>query len=120
MKILIADDSRVMCQIVTRALRQAGYGGHELIEANDGRQLYDKFMAERPDLVISDWNMPEMTGVDVLRALRKAGHTVPFGFVTSECTPLMQDTAAEAGSLFFISKPFTAEQFSAILAPVLG
>ena len=46
MKILIADDSRVMRQIVTRALRQAGFGDHELIEASDGTQLYDKYMAE--------------------------------------------------------------------------
>ena len=70
MKILIADDSRVMRQIVTRTLRQAGFGDHDLVEAADGRQAYDKTVAEKPDLVISDWNMPEMTGIEVLRKLR--------------------------------------------------
>jgi two-component system, chemotaxis family, chemotaxis protein CheY len=119
MKILIADDSRVMRQIVTRTLRQAGFGDHELIEASDGRLLYDKFMEEKPDLVISDWNMPGMTGVEVLRVLRREGHNVPFGFVTSECTAEMQEAATAAGALFFISKPFTAEGFTEIFGPVL-
>jgi two-component system, chemotaxis family, chemotaxis protein CheY len=119
MKILIADDSRVMRQIVTRTLRQAGFGDHELIEAADGRQLYDRYMEEKPDLVISDWNMPNMTGVEVLRALRADGHAVPFGFVTSECTAEMQAAATAAGALFFISKPFTAEGFAEIFGPVL-
>ena len=119
MKILIADDSRVMRQIVTRTLRQAGFGDHDLIEAADGRQLYDKYMEEKPDLVISDWNMPGMTGVEVLRALRTAGHEVPFGFVTSECTTEMQDAATSAGAQFFISKPFTAERFTEIFGTVL-
>jgi two-component system, chemotaxis family, chemotaxis protein CheY len=118
-KILIADDSRVMRQIVTRTLRQAGYGDHQLFEAIDGRHLYDTFMEHRPDLVISDWNMPGMTGVEVLRVLRAEGHDVPFGFVTSECTAIMQDAATAAGALFFISKPFTAERFSEIVGPIL-
>ena len=120
MKILIADDSRVMRQIVTRALRQAGFGDHELIEASDGTQLYDKYMAEKPDLIISDWNMPGMTGVEVLHALRSAGHAVPFGFVTSECTPEMQQQAESAGAAFFIVKPFSAERFDEVFAPILG
>jgi two-component system chemotaxis response regulator CheY len=119
-KILIADDSRVMRQIVTRTLRQAGFGDHDLVEAADGRQAYELAKAERPDLVISDWNMPEMTGVEVLRQLRAAGNQVKFGFVTSECTPEMQKQAEEAGALFFIIKPFTAERFDEVFSPILG
>jgi two-component system chemotaxis response regulator CheY len=119
-KILIADDSRVMRQIVTRTLRQAGFGDHDLVEAADGRQAYDLATAEQPDLVISDWNMPEMTGVEVLRQLRARGNQVKFGFVTSECTPEMQKQAEEAGALFFIIKPFTAERFDEVFSPILG
>ncbi len=62
MKILIADDSRVMRQIVVRTLRQAGFGDHDLIEAADGKQAFELAKSENPDLVLSDWNMPEMTG----------------------------------------------------------
>ena len=119
-KILIADDSRVMRQIVTRTLRQAGYEGHDLVEAADGRQAYDTAVSERPDLVLSDWNMPEMTGVEVLRALRAAGVAVPFGFVTSESSDEMRQAAEAAGALFLITKPFTAESFRDALDPILG
>lgn len=120
MKILIADDSRVMRQIVTRTLRQAGFDGHELVEAADGKEALTKATAEQPDLVISDWNMPEMTGVEVLRSLRASGNDVKFGFVTSECTPEMQQQAEAAGALFFIIKPFTAERFDEVFSPILG
>jgi two-component system chemotaxis response regulator CheY len=120
MKILIADDSRVMRQIVIRTLRQAGFDDHELIEAADGKDAFDKTTAEKPDLVLSDWNMPEMTGIEVLRQLRAAGNDVKFGFVTSECTPEMMQAAEAAGSLFFIVKPFSAERFDEVFAPILG
>ncbi|MEV8507319.1 response regulator [Actinoplanes sp. NPDC051475] len=120
MKILIADDSRVMRQIVTRTLRQAGFDGHDLVEASDGAEAVEKAEAENPDLIISDWNMPEMTGIDVLRKLRAAGNNVKFGFVTSECTDEMKTAAESAGSAFFIVKPFTAEQFDEVFSPILG
>ena len=120
MKILIADDSRVMRQIVVRTLRQAGFGDHELIEATNGREAFDMTTSESPDLVLSDWNMPEMTGIEVLRQLRAAGNDVKFGFVTSECTPEMMEAAESAGSLFFIVKPFSAERFDEVFAPILG
>jgi two-component system chemotaxis response regulator CheY len=119
-KILIADDSRVMRQIVTRTLRQAGFGDHDLVEAADGQDAHDKTVAESPDLVISDWNMPEMTGLEVLRKLRASGNDVKFGFVTSECTPEMQQQAESAGAAFFIVKPFTAERFGEVFSPILG
>lgn len=120
MKILIADDSRVMRQIVTRTLRQAGLDGHEVVEAADGRQALDLALSEQPDLIISDWNMPELTGVEVLRKLRAAGNEVTFGFVTSECTPEMQQQAEAAGAKFFIVKPFTPERFDEVLSPIIG
>jgi two-component system chemotaxis response regulator CheY len=119
-KILIADDSRVMRQIVTRTLRQAGFSGHDLIEAADGKQALDAAVNEAPDLVLSDWNMPEMTGVEVLRALRATGNQVPFGLVTSEGTPEMRRAATDAGALFLITKPFSADAFRDALDPILG
>jgi two-component system chemotaxis response regulator CheY len=120
MRILIADDSRVMRQIVTRTLRQAGYEGHELVEAADGKELYEAATTKKPDLVLSDWNMPQMSGVEALRAIRAAGINVPFGFVTTEGTPEMRKMAEEAGALFLITKPFTAESFRDVLGPILG
>ena len=120
MKILIADDSRVMRQIVTRTLRQAGFEGHDLVEAADGQEAFEKAVAEKPDFVLSDWNMPHMTGVEVLKQLRANGNQVPFGFVTSEGTEEMRKQAEDAGALFLITKPFTEETFREKLGAHLG
>ena len=120
MKILIADDSRVMRQIVIRTLRQAGYDDHDIVEAEDGRDAYDKVQAEKPDLVLSDWDMPNMTGLECLQALRSSGSSVPFGFVTSEGSPEMRERAADAGALFLIAKPFNEETFTEALDGVIA
>ena len=120
MKILVADDSRVMRQIVIRTLRQAGYDDHEIVEAEDGRDAYDKVQSEHPDLVLSDWNMPGMTGIELLQKLRANGNTVLFGFVTSECSDEMKRAAEDGGALFLITKPFTADVFRDRLSPILG
>lgn len=120
MKILVADDSRVMRQIVIRTLRQAGFDGHDVVEAEDGRDAFDKVQSESPDLVLSDWNMPNMTGLECLEALRSSGSSVPFGFVTSEGSPEMRDKAAGAGALFLIAKPFNEDTFRDALEDLLS
>ncbi|MBT8227351.1 MAG: response regulator [Dactylosporangium sp.] len=120
MKILVADDSRVMRQIVSRTLRQAGFSGYEVVEAADGKEGLDRTIEHKPDLVLSDWNMPEMNGIQFLNGLRNEGINIPFGFVTSESTSEMRKTAEEAGALFLITKPFTADTFREILDPILG
>lgn len=120
MKILVVDDSRVMRQIVIRTLRQSGHGGHDVVEAENGREGLEAVQREAPDLVLSDWNMPEMNGIDCLVALRAAGSAVPFGFVTSEGSDDMRARAAAAGALFLIAKPFTAETFAEALSAVLA
>ncbi len=120
MKILIVDDSRVMRQIVTRTLRQAGFDGHELVEAGNGLEGLQAIHDHDPALVLSDWNMPEMNGIDMLTTLRSRGQNVPFAFVTSEGSPDMVSRATAAGAMFVITKPFTAESFKEKLQPVLG
>ena len=119
MKILIADDSKVMRQIVTRTLRQAGFDGHDLVEAVDGADAFRKVQSEAPDLVLSDWNMPNMTGIELLDRLRSSGSAVQFGFVTSEGSPEMRERAEASGALFLIAKPFTADAFRDALDPIL-
>jgi CheY-like chemotaxis protein len=108
-KILVVDDSRVMRQIIIRTLRQAGYDGHDIMEAEDGRDAVAKAEAEQPGLVLCDWHMPDMTGMQCLQALRAAGCAVPFGFITSDAAPELRRQAAEAGALFVLGKPFTEE-----------
>lgn len=111
MKILIVDDSKAMRMIVMRHLRQAGYGDAEFCEAANGLEGVAQVLAEDPELVLSDWNMPEMNGLEFLKKLRSDGLEVPFGFVTSESTPDMHLVARDSGAIFLIAKPFTVETF---------
>jgi two-component system chemotaxis response regulator CheY len=118
MKILIVDDSRVMRQIVKRTLRQAGFTGHDLVEAGDGSAALALILEEQPDLVLADWNMPGLTGLELLQQVRANGVTVPFGFVTSEVSERMRERALEAGAAFVIAKPFTDVAFQDALIPL--
>ncbi len=120
MKVMIVDDSAAMRMIVKRTLRQAGFAGLEISEAGDGTEALEQMDAVSPDLVLCDWNMPQMNGIDVLKQLRESGSSVKFGFVTTESTKEMRATAREAGAQFLISKPFTAESFEKTLGPILG
>jgi two-component system, chemotaxis family, chemotaxis protein CheY len=119
-KILITDDSKAMRMIVTRTLRQAGFDTHTLIEAENGRIGLEKAKSEEPDLILCDWNMPEMTGIEFLRALRGSGSTIPFCFVTSEGSDEMRAAAEQAGAIGLITKPFTADAFAEKLSPVVS
>lgn len=120
MRVLVADDSRVMRQIVIRTLRQAGYDWWEITEAPDGAAALEMVVADDPDLVLSDWNMPEMTGIELLRTMRAQGIETPFGFVTSEGSTEMREQADAAGALFLIAKPFSAETFRDTIDPFLA
>lgn len=119
MKILIVDDSMVMRRIIRRTLRQAGLDGHDVIEADNGKAALDMVQAEKPDLILSDWNMPEMNGLDFLLALRAGGDATNLGFVTTECTDAMRDKAKEAGALFLLAKPFTPADMADTIGPYL-
>ena len=118
MKILIVDDSKAMRMIVMRALKStSAYGDAEMLQAVDGKEALGMIEADPPDLVLSDWNMPEMSGIELLQTLSDRGIVPPtFGFVTSEHTPEMYDRAMAAGAQFLVSKPFTPESLEGALA----
>jgi two-component system chemotaxis response regulator CheY len=118
--ILVVDDSKAMRLIVRRTLRQAGFGEYEVEEAANGVEALERIGQAAPALVISDWNMPEMNGIELLKELNARKVSVRFGFVTTEGTPDMRALADEAGALFLIAKPFTPEQFESALRPILS
>jgi two-component system chemotaxis response regulator CheY len=114
MRFLIVDDSSTMRRIIINTLTKLGY--ETFLEAGNGREGLDRLGAAQVDLVITDWNMPEMNGIDALTTLRGSGSNVPFGFVTSEGSDEMRQRAASAGAAFLIAKPFTPEAFQEALA----
>jgi two-component system chemotaxis response regulator CheY len=120
MKIMVVDDSKAMRMIVMRTLRQAGFEGHSFVEAENGVQAHTAVCADAPDLILCDWNMPEMNGYELLQKLTAENRKIRFGFVTSEANPEMREKAVAAGALFLIGKPFTAEVFQAALTPIIS
>jgi two-component system chemotaxis response regulator CheY len=118
-KLLVVDDSKAMRMIVRRALLQIGsLGEHEVVEATNGEEALQKLKGENFDLVLADWNMPQMSGLDLLKALRKTGSTVKFGFITSEGTDDVRALAFDAGAQFLIVKPFTPDALHTALAQI--
>jgi two-component system chemotaxis response regulator CheY len=120
MDILLVDDSRTMRMIIQRAIRQAGYRSITVGEAENGAQALEKLRGEKPLLILSDWNMPEMSGIDFLKQVRAAQNDVPFGFITSETSPGIKEIAMDSGATFLISKPFSPEDVQEALTPILG
>lgn len=119
MKVLIVDDSKAMRMIVCRTLKQAGFNC-AVVEASNGAEALEVIRNDKPDVVLSDWNMPEMSGIELLTAVKAEQLEVRFGFVTSESSAEMKNLAMETGASFIITKPFTPETFELTLAPVLS
>jgi two-component system chemotaxis response regulator CheY len=115
MKILIVDDSKAMRMIVRRQLGEIGLGEAEYVEATNGIEGIAAIKEHQPDLVLSDWNMPEMNGIEMLEALNAEGIEVKLGFVTSESQDSYKERAVEAGAMFVIAKPFNADTFKRAL-----
>jgi len=120
MKVLIVDDSRAMRMIVKRTLGKTDLGKCDVVEAENGAEGLAMVGPENPDLVLCDWNMPEMSGIEFLKKLREAGSQVAFGFITSESGADIKTLAMDTGAQFIITKPFTAESLNNAVSPCMA
>ena len=109
MKILVVDDFSTMRRIVKNILRQLDF--NNILEADDGSTALDVLQKEKIDMVVSDWNMPKMTGLELLKAVRSddALKDIPFLMVTAEAQQENIIEAVKSGVSNYIVKPFTAE-----------
>ncbi len=109
MRILVVDDDAPMRRIVKTTLRQLGF--KNILEAEDGQIALDRLKKEEVQLIISDWNMPNMPGIDLLRTVRASEKwkNVPFIMVTSEGKKENVMEALNAGVSNYVVKPFTTE-----------
>lgn len=120
MNVLIVDDYKTMLRIVNTLLRQIGFVNID--EATDGSMALDMFQKKKYGLVISDWNMEPMSGLDLLKQVRALNDNkdVPFIMVTAESKTENVVAAKQAGVNNYIVKPFNAETLKSKLTAVLG
>ena len=109
MRVLVVDDFSTMRRIVKNILRQLGF--NNVVEADDGTTAWDVLNRDKIDFIISDWNMPQMTGIDLLRKVRSSEEfgDLPFLMVTAEAQQENIIEAVQAKVSNYIVKPFTAE-----------
>ncbi len=104
MKALVVDDSAVMRKVMMGALARAGITDVE--QAADGKEAVDAAFAADYQLILLDWNMPNMLGIDALKAIRAGGRKVPIIMVTTEAEKTRVVEALKAGANNYIIKPF--------------
>jgi len=109
MKIMVVDDMSTMRRIVKNLLKQLGFANVE--EAENGQEALIKLKADKFGFVVSDWNMPVMSGIQLLRAIRadEALKSIPVLMVTAEAQKENIIEAVQAGVSNYVVKPFTAE-----------
>jgi two-component system, chemotaxis family, chemotaxis protein CheY len=118
-KILVVDDFATMRKVLRNLLKRAGY--ENIVEASDGIAALQIIRAEKIDFIISDWNMPNMSGLDLLKTVRadKKVSDTPFLMVTAETLPERVISAVKAGASSYITKPFTADILHEKIAKIM-
>ncbi|HDG96728.1 MAG: response regulator [Deltaproteobacteria bacterium] len=119
-KVLVVDDFATMRRIVKGVLKQLGF--KDIIEADDGTTALDELKKEKIGLIVSDWNMPKMTGLELLKKVRQDDElkSIPFIMVTAEGQKENVIEAVKAGVSNYIVKPFTPETLSEKLEKVFN
>lgn len=115
-KILIVDDSKSMRSLITTTLKSAGF---EVQEAEDGIYAIESFKSFRPNLVLTDINMPRMGGLELISEIRKIDSIVPILCLTTESSEGMKKTGKSNGATGWIVKPFSPEKLLSTIERVL-
>jgi two-component system chemotaxis response regulator CheY len=120
MRVLVVDDSSTMRRIIINALRKLGY--EDTCEAGDGREALKSLTATPADMVVTDWNMPEMTGPEFVEALRAMPDLakIPVLMVTTQAAKEDVIVALKAGVNDYLIKPFTPDALKDKLLTLLA
>lgn len=123
MNVLVVDDYQTMIRIIKNLLKQLGFNNVD--EATDGTMAFDMIGKKKYGLIISDWNMEPMSGLELLKKVRSTGDNdniskVPFIMVTAESKTENVIAAKQAGVNNYIVKPFNAETLKTKISSVIG
>ena len=110
MKVLLVDDSRTIRNIQKNVLKEIGLA--DVAEAGDGIEALSRMEEQRPELMLVDWNMPNMDGITLVKKVRETDKAVPIIMVTTEAEKSRVVEAIKAGVNNYVVKPFTAETLS--------
>jgi two-component system chemotaxis response regulator CheY len=111
MKALVVDDSMTIRRIVIKALSMVGI--NDAVEAGDGTEALAAVNEGDFDVILLDWNMPKLSGIDTLKAIRGAGKTTPVIMVTTEAEKTRVIEAIKTGANDYLIKPFAPDQLAA-------
>jgi two-component system chemotaxis response regulator CheY len=119
-RILVVDDFSTMRKIIKNILRQLGYSN--VVEADDGSTAWDVLNRDHIEFIISDWNMPKMSGIELLRKVRASEEYggLPFLMVTAEAQQENIIEAVQAKVSNYIVKPFTPETLDQKIQKIFG
>ena len=121
MKVIIADDSMLTRKIVIKYIEHLGF---DFFEAGNGKEVLGILNRDAvvPNMILMDWNMPEMDGLEVLKWIRKETRfkDIPVIMLTSESDEISMNTAMKAGASAYISKPFTADELVETIRKTIG
>jgi two-component system, chemotaxis family, chemotaxis protein CheY len=117
--VMTVDDSRTMRDMVSYTLKEAGYA---VLEAEDGVQALDVLSKQKADVIITDLNMPNMDGIQLIRSLRAHANYkgTPILMLTTEADDAKKSAGREAGATGWIVKPFNPEKLLAVVKKVSG
>lgn len=118
MKALVVDDSAVMRKVLIGALGRANID--QVDQAADGREAVEAAKANEYGLILMDWNMPNMLGIDAVKAIREMGKTMPIIMVTTEAEKSRVIEALKAGANNYVIKPFEPATIVSKIQEVLG
>jgi len=118
MKILVLDDSKTMLRIISNTLKRIGH--NDIVTAEDGLLGLEAYGKDTFDIILTDWNMPNMTGLEFVKEIRKQNTDIPIVMITTEGERKSVITALKAGVNNFIIKPFTPAVLKGKLADILG
>lgn len=119
---LIVDDSLPMRAVIKKTVKAAGYGNAEFLEAENGKTALEQLEVSWIDIVITDFNMPEMNGLELISKIKENElfEQIPVVVISTEGSREKVDEFTAKGAAGYIKKPFTPEQLRDVLVQLLG
>jgi two-component system, chemotaxis family, chemotaxis protein CheY len=120
-KVLVVDDSAVMRKIIKKNVKESGMVVDEFVDAGDGKQALDVISKNDIDLILCDWNMPNMSGIEFIKTLSSLGlkKKIPIVMITTEGSDSKKSEAKESGADGYLTKPFKPDQLRDTLGSYL-